>query len=123
MKTNATETTANNSNGVSHPDPKLIPGTNIVRLKYPRLKISLMMKFNKTSKNAMTKALAGKKLSPTQLHELKSMYEMGKDFPIIPKLIKLQLVESYEKQLSDFIECEYYENTIEIRDIITELKS
>jgi len=96
--------------------------TNIVSMRYPKLKMKNVKNLGKSYINTLNKAIAGKKLTENQVKKLCYIHFIGEDFPIVSNSIISQLISSYEKKLDSLIENEYYENAIEFRDIIISLK-
>lgn len=96
--------------------------TNIVSMRFPKLKMKNVKNLGKSYINTLNKAIAGKKLTDNQVEKLYYMHLVGEDFPIVSNSIVLQLISAYGKKLDYFVEKEYYENAIEFRDIITSLK-
>lgn len=100
-----------------------IGNTNIASLRFPKIKVKNIKNFGKSYVNTMHKAISGKRLTNNQLHQLLWIHLIAEDFPIVPKLIILQLIDAYEERLADFLEKEYYENASEFRDIIISLRN
>lgn len=96
--------------------------TNIVSMRFPKLKMKNVENLGKSYINTLNKAIAGKKLTDNQVEKLCYIHLVGEDFPIVSNSIILQLISSYEKKLDCFVQIEYYENAIEFRDIIISLK-
>lgn len=99
-----------------------IGDTNIVSLRFPKTRIKKIKNWGKSYVNTVNKAIAGKKLTINQSYQLVDIHLVAEDFPAVPNLIILQLIEAYQERLDDCIEHEYYENAIEFRDIIISLK-
>lgn len=96
-----------------------IGNTNIVSHRFPKIKIKNL---SKKFQNTLNKAITGKKLTILQTQELLEIHLRAIDFPKIPNLIIFQLIEAYEKRLTEMEINETYENAIEFRDIIISLK-
>jgi len=96
--------------------------TNIVSMRFPKLKMKNVKNLGKSYVNTLSKAIAGKKLTTIQVEKLFFIHLHGEDFPLVPNSIILQLIGAYEKKIDDLVESESYENAIEFRDIIISLK-
>ena len=97
--------------------------SNIVSLRFPKIKIKDIKKLGRCYENTLHKAILGKKLTDNQSQQLLWIHLIAEDFPILPKIIVLQLIDRYEEKLTDMVEHEYYENASEVRDIIISLRS
>ncbi|MEO8240550.1 MAG: hypothetical protein ABI576_20770 [Flavobacterium sp.] len=97
--------------------------SNIVSLRFPKIKMKNVKNYGKSYLNTINKAITGKKLTRNQTEQLFRIHLVAEDFPIIPNLIILQLIEVYEKELNYFVEREFFENASEFRDIITSLRN
>jgi protein-arginine kinase activator protein McsA len=100
-----------------------IGDSNIVSLRYPKIKMKNVKNFGKSYTNTMKKAILGKRLTYNQSQQLLWIHLIAEDFPILPKLIILQLIDTYEERLAYFVEKESFENASEFRDIIISLRN
>ena len=95
--------------------------TDIMSLRFPKRKMKKIKNWGKSYENAINKAIAGKKLTRNQSHQLREIHLVAEDFPVVPNSIILQLIEAYEERLADMVSYEAYENASEFRDIIISL--
>lgn len=96
--------------------------SNIVSLRYPKVKIKNIKNFGKSYVNTMHKAVLGKKLTNNQCAQLVMIHLIAEDFPVVPNSINLQLIDAYEERLMYCEQKEYFENASEFRDIIISLR-
>lgn len=99
-----------------------IGDSNIASLRFPKTKIKNFKNWGKRFSNTIDKAINGKKLTNNQSQQLVEVHLRAIDFPIVPNLIILQLIEAYQERLENSIKYEFYENASEYRDIIISLK-
>lgn len=99
-----------------------IAETNIVSLRFPKIRMKSIKNWGKSYVNTVNKAVAEKKLTIIQSQQLLAIHLVAEDFPVVPNSIILQLIDAYEERLAYFVLNEYYENAIEFKEIIISLK-
>lgn len=99
-----------------------IGDTNIMSLRFPKTRMKKIKNWGKSYVNTVNKAIAGKKLTINQSHQLREVHLVAIDFPTVPNSIICQLIDAYEERMALWVSMEAYENAIEFRDIIISLQ-